>query len=327
MKLNKILIPMVALLAVANMSCTESVEYTPVEKPTNAQVYFSNVESQFVDLEKDQSSFDLNVYRATTVGDVTINLKVTQPEDQDIFTIGNTVAFKDGSNVAKVNVSFDFANIVSAKEYEITLTVDDADSTPYGLSTCTYTISYVEPGDPLRDEILGPYGGATSGYEYWSANGYSTAYSYDYGADGTAAVVIRAGEGPKDVVFRGLFPDYINMNVDNPTGTVHDISENPDYADYEGYKGYIVLPANVNFGTYTYFYQGTPYYLTAGFGAAYSDGNWMSAPNEDVVILITDDGALDVSSMTGWGIFYDWNGDGSLWYFACLGYASSLTKI
>ena len=135
MKLNKILIPVAALMAMTTVACTESVDYTPAEKPTNAQVYFSNVESQFIDLEKDQTSFDINVYRATTEGDVTVALNVTEPEDQTLFNYNKNITFANGSNVAKFTVSFDFANVVSAKTYELELSVSDADSTPYGLNS------------------------------------------------------------------------------------------------------------------------------------------------------------------------------------------------
>jgi hypothetical protein len=181
----------------------------------------------------------------------------------------------------------------------------------------------------LRDSILGNYTGTADGYEYWSASGYSTTFSYTYGGDGVSPVVVRAGEGTTDVEIRGLFPDYINLQVSNPVGQTHYLSENPDYADYTGYIGYITLPANELIGTYVYYYQGTPYNLDAAFGAAYADSNWCSGPTDDVIILIQEDGTLDLTTMTGWGVFYNWNTGTDLapvWYFCCLGY-TYLTKI
>jgi hypothetical protein len=329
MKLNKILVPIVAFAAMTNVACSESCDYTPAEKPTNAQVYFSTNESQIIDLEENQSSFDINVYRATDQGQVTVNLTVTQPEDQTIFNIPSQVTFADGSKLSQVHVTYNFADIVPSHSYTIGLAVAEADATPYGLSSYSCEISYVKPGDPLRDSILGNYTGTADGYEYWSASGYSTTFSYTYGGDGVSPVVVRAGEGTTDVEIRGLFPDYINLQVSNPVGQTHYLSENPDYADYTGYIGYITLPANELIGTYVYYYQGTPYNLDAAFGAAYADSNWCSGPTDDVIILIQEDGTLDLTTMTGWGVFYNWNTGTDLapvWYFCCLGY-TYLTKI
>jgi hypothetical protein len=328
MKLNKLLVPIAALAAMTNVACTEECDYTAAELPTNAQVYFSTAESQTIDLEEDQSSFDINVYRATDEGSVTVTLDVTQPEDQDIFTIPNQVTFAAGSKRAQLHVTFDFADIVASHSYTISLAVKDEDATPYGLSTYTYEISYVKPGDPLRDSILGNYTGSADGYEYWTLSGYSTTYSYTYGDGGIAPVVVRAGEGPTDVEIRGLFPDCTQLQVSNPVGQTHYMIENPDYADYTGYIGYITLPAQ-EIGTYVYYYSGTGYNMDASFGAAYPNSNWASGPTDDAIILIQEDGTLDFSTMTGWGIFYNWNtGTDSApsWYFCCIGY-SSLTKM
>jgi hypothetical protein len=329
MKLNKLLVPVAAFALVANVACTDECKYTPAEKPSNAQVYFSTSESQLIDLEENQSSFDLNVYRATDEGQVTVTLTVTQPEDQTIFNIPTQVTFADGSKKSAVHVTYNFADIVPSHSYTIGLAVADADATPYGLSTYSYEISYVKPGDPLRDAVLGNYTGSADGYEYWSASGYSSTFSYTYGGDGVAPVVVRAGEGPTDVEIRGLFPDNTYLSVSNPVGQTHYMSENPDYADYTGYIGYITLPANELIGTYVYYYLGTPYNMDAAFGAAYPDGTWASGPTDDAIILIQEDGTLDFSTMTGWGIFYNWNtgtDQAPAWYFCCIGY-SYLTKM
>lgn len=142
MKLNKIfnlLLSCSMLLGVAT-ACTDEVGYDAAGKETNAQAYFSKDDESLIDLEENQNSFTINVYRATADGSSTVN--VASEDASGLFSIPSSVTFADGQTVAPLVVTFDFAQLTAEQQYPLTLTLDENATTTYGKQSATYTVQY-----------------------------------------------------------------------------------------------------------------------------------------------------------------------------------------
>ena len=136
-----------AVLALGFSACTEQVEYAPAEMPSNDQVYFSNLNSNEVQIALDTKSFDVTVSRVATANGAIVPVTVTADSlAQAWFEFPETVEFADSAATAvytvavKEGVEFEydlFANvsIALAQEY----------ATVYGNSTYTFAVGVPAP--------------------------------------------------------------------------------------------------------------------------------------------------------------------------------------
>lgn len=77
-KIKNILSAMLLLaLPLAFTACGDDVEYSPADKPVNAQVYFPTTNGATVDLSKDKTSFDVTLMRAKTDEAITVPITAT----------------------------------------------------------------------------------------------------------------------------------------------------------------------------------------------------------------------------------------------------------
>ena len=136
-----------AVLALGFSACTEEVEYTPAEAPTNAQVYFSNTNGAQIDLAQDAKSFDIAVSRVVAGAAASIDVTVTADEAaNEIFEFPATVEFADSavSAVYTVNVK-EGVELEYSVFHNINLSIDESLATPYGNSSYTFQVGVPAP--------------------------------------------------------------------------------------------------------------------------------------------------------------------------------------
>lgn len=114
--------------------------YVRATAPDNNQVYFSAEETDQGSLKDGQTSVTINVYRVRTSGELTVN--VTSVDESKLFTIPQYVKFADGKDKAEFVIGVPFDKIVAEKDYNVTLTLNADEATPYGNNTTTVNIKY-----------------------------------------------------------------------------------------------------------------------------------------------------------------------------------------
>ena len=153
-KINNILSAMLLMaLPLAFIACDNDVDYSPAEKLTGAQVFFTNANPAKMDLDGESTSFEVTMGRVKTDEAITVPLSLTGGEG--IFSVPASVSFAQGEAMAKIAVTFD-PNALEPNVYqEITLSIDDGSfTTPYGMAD--YTVSVGMP-ETWTDRYLGDY--------------------------------------------------------------------------------------------------------------------------------------------------------------------------
>lgn len=155
MKFNKISTVLSgAFLLLGAYACTDEVEYNPAPAVTGAEVYFSNDESADVAITADATSVSINLHRYKTEGELTVGL-TSSIADADgnpiegIFSVPTEVVFPDGAGVVPIEVGVVFGDVVPAADYMLTLSINGEDTTPYGLTSRTFALSY-SPWTPFK---------------------------------------------------------------------------------------------------------------------------------------------------------------------------------
>lgn len=136
-----------AVLALGFSACTEEVEYTPAEAPTNAQVYFSNTNGAQIDIAQDAKSFDIAVSRAEAGAAASIDVYVTADSlANTVFDFPATVEFADSavSAVYTVNVK-EGVELEYSVFHNITLSFDETLTTPYGNGSYSFAVGVPAP--------------------------------------------------------------------------------------------------------------------------------------------------------------------------------------
>lgn len=164
-KIKNILSAMLLLaLPLAFTACGDDVEYSPADKPGNAQVYFPNTNGATVDLSKDKTSFDVTLMRAKT--DEAITVPVTATGGSSFFTIPASVSFAQGVDKAMLSISYNPESLEYDAYSEIKLTIGDENTTtPYGMAQYVFKAGIPAPWTSL--------GKATFNDAFLFANNYS----------------------------------------------------------------------------------------------------------------------------------------------------------
>ena len=164
-KIKNILSAMLLLaLPLAFTACCDDVEYSPADKPVNAQVYFPTTNGATVDLSKDKTSFDVTLMRAKT--DEAITVPITATGDGSFFTIPTSVSFAQGVDKAVLSISYNPESLEYDAYSEIKLTIgDESATTPYGMAQYVFKAGIPAPWTSL--------GKATFSDAFLFANKYS----------------------------------------------------------------------------------------------------------------------------------------------------------
>lgn len=164
-KIKNILSAMLLLaLPLAFTACGDDVEYSPADKPVNAQVYFPTTNGATVDLSKDKTSFDVTLMRAKT--DEAITVPITATGGGSFFTIPTSVSFAQGVDKTVLSISYNPESLEYDAYSEIKLTIgDESATTPYGMAQYVFKAGIPAPWTSL--------GKATFSDAFLFANKYS----------------------------------------------------------------------------------------------------------------------------------------------------------
>ena len=148
--INKITSLFVLILLLGFTACTEDVKYDPAAMPDNAQVYFPSTLPSKVELSMDMNvtSYDIEVRRIDKTDALTVNLTVKN-ENPDIFIIPTSVSFTAGSEVSKITVTYKPEELEFDDFKPLTITVDQNQASPYGISAYIFTAGISAPWEPL----------------------------------------------------------------------------------------------------------------------------------------------------------------------------------
>ncbi len=142
-------------LAVAAMAlltataCNESYEYVPDNETVGkaGQVYFDQALPSTIELGIEDSEFEIALTRANTDGEITVKLTSTQPEPA-IYNVPENITFADGVADATLKITVNPDDLVYEDMRELTISVDDTYSTPYGINSYTVTVGVPAPWTP-----------------------------------------------------------------------------------------------------------------------------------------------------------------------------------
>ena len=156
-----------AVLALGFSACTEEVEYTPAQAPTNEQIYFSNTNGAQIDLAQDAKSFDIAVSRAQAGAAASIDVNVTADSlAQSVFEFPATVEFADSASTAVYTVTVKEGATLEFELYHtVTLAFDEALTTPYGNGSYSFKVGVPAPWSEWAKMGTGTY---TLTGSYWN---------------------------------------------------------------------------------------------------------------------------------------------------------------
>lgn len=125
-KFNYIFLSLVSAVSLAFTACEDEAEYTPAGAATASGVYFSTEAPSTVNLDKDATSFDVEIYRGDDSADQTVELDVIIGESNvgklDIPTVAN---FAKGSKVANITIGYDPTSLAYEDWIDVVLAVKD----------------------------------------------------------------------------------------------------------------------------------------------------------------------------------------------------------
>lgn len=140
---------LIAALALSGAlcACDDDNDYAPGAAVSGDEVFFPINESATVDIPTDATSVAVTVNRlnADDAVSVPVAAVITDSEGADatdVFTVPSQVTFAAGEKETELTIGVDFAKVTPDEEYEVTLTLEGDNTTPYGASTRTYTLVY-----------------------------------------------------------------------------------------------------------------------------------------------------------------------------------------
>ena len=172
MKLNKFLsiIAGTALLSGA-WACTDEVEYNPTPTYNGDEVYFSIDEPGQVAIPEGASQVTVKLYRVKAEDEITVGLEGKavdasgNPADV-IFNVPTQINFPKDVKEVEIPIGITFSSVTPDEQYCISISVAGEFTTPYGLSSKDFYLSYAPWSEFKRyggrDEYatitVGPFG-------------------------------------------------------------------------------------------------------------------------------------------------------------------------
>lgn len=148
MKFNKIFSTIAAGAMILGLgACTDEVRYEPTLSESGDEVYFAENGTTEFQMLPDATSVDAKIYRVKDSDDLEVSLSYTA-KDADgltvngLFSVPQKVVFPKGSKEIVVPINYAFSDITPNVDYSVTITIDGAATTPYGLVEQTFTLSY-----------------------------------------------------------------------------------------------------------------------------------------------------------------------------------------
>lgn len=152
MKSNKIIGALLGVvIGLGAWSCTDEVEYKPTEPTTTDEVYFSKDQSTDLSIALDATEVEVKINRLRADDDLTVQLEATsyylnaekqQESAANVFAVPSSVTFAKGENEATIRVGVTFSEVVAARDYYITIKIDDPSASLYGDVEETFKASY-----------------------------------------------------------------------------------------------------------------------------------------------------------------------------------------
>jgi len=150
MKKNILLAGLVAVAALS--SCENEDTYTAAPLETNPTAYFANTLPSTINASSVESSYDVIINRASTEGSLDVALTVTNPDG--LFSVPSSVSFAAGEAEAKITISYDLETVGFDNFSTITIAVDQALASIYGIAEYTFTIGIPAPWKSLGNGII-----------------------------------------------------------------------------------------------------------------------------------------------------------------------------
>lgn len=143
-----------ALTLGALSSCSDKTDYEPAAPENGAGAYFAqNVKTQY-DLNEDENTFSIPMFRSSDSGSITVPITVTPLEgntDDNAFKFPSSVTFEDGSKTADIVVTYDMTGFDYNDGGSFIITIDEASATQYGVTSITITATYPEPWNKVGE--------------------------------------------------------------------------------------------------------------------------------------------------------------------------------
>lgn len=145
MKLNKLFLGLLGMAAFTFAACSDNDDdsYESAPMPTGSQVFFPKSLTSQINLSETATSFNIPIQRYAADAAETVNLKTTATSDR--FNVPTTVTFNAGSKDTVITVTYDPSQFEYAKLDTLTIAIDESVTTPYGLSSYTFTACVPEP--------------------------------------------------------------------------------------------------------------------------------------------------------------------------------------
>ena len=144
---------LLAVLAVMGLaSCSNDYEYSGAEALKNAQVFFADTTLAITsyDLDMNANSFDVEIQRVKTDGELTVALENHQdPTSTTQLNVPASVTFADGAKTATITIGYNPETIEFEDLNRDTLIIANAEyTTPYGGTEYRFAVSIAEPWSP-----------------------------------------------------------------------------------------------------------------------------------------------------------------------------------
>ena len=144
---------LLAVLAVIGLaSCSNDYEYSGAEAMKNAQVFFADKTLAITsyDLDMNANSFDVEIQRVKTDGELTVALENHQdPISTTQLNVPASVTFADGAKTATITIGYNPETIEFEDLNRDTLIIANAEyTTPYGGTEYRFAVSIAEPWSP-----------------------------------------------------------------------------------------------------------------------------------------------------------------------------------
>lgn len=134
-------------MALTSCDDVDEYAYTPADKLTNAQAFFSNELASSVSLSSLESSFDVTISRSTDAAAVSVPVQIEA--SADYFTVPSSVDFAAGSTTAKLTIGYDADKLGFDNKQTISIVIPEEYATPYGISTYSFTAVIPAPWKSL----------------------------------------------------------------------------------------------------------------------------------------------------------------------------------
>lgn len=128
-------------------ACTDEVEYSPAELPAHVQAYFPNNLATQVEMDRQGTSFTIEVSRMDTKTEATVEL--TSVDESGKFTIPTSATFKAGESVAPVVITYHYSEEAFPFEKYFPITIS--------LAGEEYNTPYVSTSYSFKAGVPAPY--------------------------------------------------------------------------------------------------------------------------------------------------------------------------